>query len=101
MRGDDTTSLLNNPECVESLQFETSLLQQGAPGGRLAAKLLLSSLPSIIQSTVPHLVKTKGQMASLTGNVVINVVVNRFGLAGALFKVSRGCVSLGPRGRKG
>ena len=29
-------------------------------------------------------------MASLTGNVVVNLVVNRFGLAGALFKVSWG-----------
>lgn len=41
----------------------------------------------MIQSTVPHLAKTKG-LSALTGNVVINVIVNRYGLAGAMFKVS-------------
>jgi hypothetical protein len=71
-----------------SVQFDESFVSQGAAGGKEAAKLLLSSLPQMIQNTVPHLAKTKG-LSALTGNVVINVIVNRYGLAGAMYKVSR------------
>jgi hypothetical protein len=41
----------------------------------------------LIQSTVPALAKSKG-LSSLTSNLVVNVVVNRYGLAGAMVKVS-------------
>lgn len=65
--------------------FHESLVSQGAQGGKMAAKLLLSSLPNLIQSTVPEVAKQKG-ISSLTGNVMVNVFVNRYGLAGALAK---------------
>lgn len=61
------------------------------PGGLSAAKTLLTSLPKLIQDTVPDLVEEKGGINNIIGNgrMIVHVTVNRFGLSGALLKVSR------------
>ncbi|KAJ9096795.1 hypothetical protein QFC21_005066 [Naganishia friedmannii] len=72
--------------------FNSEFLKQGAAGGKFlylhfrheAAKLLLSSLPAFIASTgPPELAKHAARLAK---NAVVNVIVNKFGLAGAVVK---------------
>lgn len=70
----------------DSNVFHESLLCRGAEGGRSAAKKLLASLPGIIRS---HLPKKEGQNHhELINNVLINLFVNRNGLANTLYKAN-------------
>ncbi|KAJ9121964.1 hypothetical protein QFC24_004547 [Naganishia onofrii] len=67
-------------------QFVAVLLDgDGAIASHEAAKLLLSSLPAFIAATgPPELAKHATRLAK---NAVVNVIVNKFGLAGAVVKV--------------
>ncbi|KAJ9113611.1 hypothetical protein QFC22_005919 [Naganishia vaughanmartiniae] len=66
-------------------QFVAVLLDgDGAIASHEAAKLLLSSLPAFIASTGPP--EVAKHATRLAKNAVVNVIVNKFGLAGAVVK---------------
>ncbi len=67
-------------------QFAHNLMTQGALGGREAARLLLSSLPAIITSKLPHKAKIQSK---ILGKVLVNVFINKTGLSNTLVKVSQ------------
>lgn len=67
----------------DGLIFDDSLMKQGAIGGRDAAKILLSSLNSLITHKLPE---QAANASKILNKVVINMFINKTGLANILVK---------------